>query len=107
MEKLSLNSYAALIETWAQDKGILDKATPITQLAKLAEEVGEVAKAITRGDLENAKEELGDVFVVITIMAALLKFPVDEAVKTAYDKISKRSGEMKDGVFVKSEEKGE
>lgn len=93
-----------LIEQWAEDKGIFEKATVVTQLKKLVEEVGEVVDAAKNGDIEEMKLEIGDCRVVLTILAKMIGSDLDECSKLAYDKISKRKGKMINGVFVKEED---
>ena len=93
-----------LIEQWASDKEILTKATPATQTLKLAEEAGEVAAAIARNKHDEAMDGIGDVFVVITILAKLIGVSVQDCVELAYEQISKRTGQLVNGVFIKSTE---
>ena len=92
-----------LIEKWSIDKG-LDKASPDKQMLKTIEEVGEVAGALAKSDLDNAKEEIGDVVVTLIILSQQLDMDLYECLETAYIKIKDRKGEMKNGVFVKSED---
>ena len=91
------------IEKWSIDKG-LDKASPDKQMLKTIEEVGEVAGALAKSDLDNAKEEIGDVVVTLIILSQQLDMDLYECLETAYIKIKDRKGEMKNGVFVKSED---
>lgn len=97
--------YPVLIENkvlkWADSKGIMQKATPATQVNKLLEEVNELKEAINKGDREEILLELGDVYVVCTILSEMLMTDRQEALNLAYNKISKRTGKMVNGVFVK------
>ncbi len=56
---------------WADDKGILSKATPEKQFLKFMEETGELAKAILKSDSDEFIDAVGDVFVTIVIHAEL------------------------------------
>lgn len=47
------------------------------------EEVGELSSAIARGDIQNAKEEFGDVLMWLLTMANLMEVDMEEVV-TAY-----------------------
>lgn len=44
------------------------------------EEVGELSSAIAANDIENAKEELGDVFMWLLTLANLLNISMEEAI---------------------------
>lgn len=79
----------------------MDEADPTKQMLKLFEEVGEVASGMARGDVEEVKDGIGDVFVVITILAAQLGTSVEECTSLAYNEIKDRQGRMVDGIFVK------
>ena len=56
---------------WADEKGILSKATPEKQFLKFIEETGELAKAILTSDSHEFIDAVGDVFVTIVIHAKL------------------------------------
>ena len=71
------------------------------QMKKLFEEVDEFDVEICKGDFEKAKNELGDIIVVCTILAKMLDSDMQECLNLAYNKISKRTGMMVDGTFVK------
>ena len=45
------------------------------------EEVGELSAAIARGDIQNAKEELGDVLMWLLTLANLLNVDMEEVIK--------------------------
>jgi NTP pyrophosphatase (non-canonical NTP hydrolase) len=86
---------------WAREKGILAKGTPQTQVKKLLEEVLELKAAIANEPHHNQVIELGDVLVVTAILAEMLGTTSAAALAAAYQKISRRTGKMVDGVFVK------
>jgi len=88
---------------WAMDKGIMDNSTPSVQVVKLSEEVLELAVELDNGTKHDARMELGDVLVVCTILADMLDTTTDACLQRAYDKITKRTGKMVNGVFVKDE----
>lgn len=91
------------VEEWAKAKG-LDKAESSKQFLKIAEECGEVASALARGQVEELKDGIGDVIVTLIILAQQQGLTVEECLQTAYDEIKNRTGKMVDGVFVKSED---
>ena len=46
------------------------------------EEVGELSSAIARGDIQNAKEEFGDVLMWLLTLANLMEVDMEEVVTT-------------------------
>jgi len=106
-----------LVIEWAFNKGIIDKATPRAQADKTEEEVNELIEAVnaqknglesfinSKGKLVNTKEEikdaLGDILVTIIIGAELQGLQLEDCLESAYNVISKRTGKMIDGQFVK------
>ena len=64
-----LKDYQNLILDWAKDKNITTEDCIPMQKLKLIEEVGELAKAILKKDIEQQKDGVGDIFVVLTILA--------------------------------------
>ena len=93
--------YFDKIRDWAEDKGIYESGDPKTQYIKLMEEAGEVGRAILKQDLPEIKDGIGDMVVVLTNLAELCDLSIEECVESAYEVISKRTGKMKNGTFVK------
>jgi NTP pyrophosphatase (non-canonical NTP hydrolase) len=91
------------IREWAKERGIFDKGDVKTQYVKLMEEAGEVAKALLTNDKAEIKDGIGDMVVVLTNLAHLSGFTIEECIDEAYDVISKRQGNMINGTFVKNE----
>lgn len=90
-----------LVENWAEEKGILDKATPIKQAMKTQEEVLELCNAIIDDDKDEIKDAIGDIIVTLIIQAKMQGLTIEECLNSAYDVISKRTGKMVNGQFVK------
>ena len=109
---------------WAVSKRIFRKSNAQFQLGKTMEECGEILQALTvramynpklhGDDIEeisnkhfdlsnNIKLEYGDALVTLIIGMSMNGFTMQECLEAAYNKISNRTGEMKDGVFVKQE----
>ena len=93
--------YFDKIRDWAEDRGIYASGDPKTQYIKLMEEAGEVGRAILKQDKPEIKDGIGDMVVVLTNLAELCDMTIEECVESAYDVISKRTGKMKNGTFVK------
>ena len=89
------------IREWAEERGIYANGDPKTQALKLVEEVGETCRAILKENKDDAIDGIGDCVVVLTNLAELLDTPIEECIEFAYDVISKRTGKMKNGTFVK------
>ena len=90
-----------LIREWAEKRGLYDKGDPKTQALKLVEEVGETCRAILKGDTESAVDGIGDCVVVLTNLAELLDFSIEDCIDAAYDEIKDRTGKMSNGTFKK------
>lgn len=91
------------VENWAEQKGILDKATPMAQAHKTLEEALELAEAIRKDERAEIADALGDIFVTIIIGARMQGMDLEACLQGAYDIISKRTGRMDGGQFVKDE----
>jgi NTP pyrophosphatase (non-canonical NTP hydrolase) len=149
---------------WAEDRGIFEKSSPIKQQRKTVEEMGELFEAVNKGNTDDIKMEIGDVYVTLALQAKMQDIEIEEddtlineviynidmlpayigeisngvtaeyprasfvdsinsavdclvvtawrdnnltlneCVQAAYDKISKRKGDMKDGIFIKDNE---
>jgi NTP pyrophosphatase (non-canonical NTP hydrolase) len=91
-----------LIRVWAHNKGIYTSGDSKTQYVKLMEEAGELAQAILKRDKPEIKDAIGDMIVVLTNLAHLEGFKVEDCITSAYDVIKSRTGKMENGTFVKS-----
>jgi NTP pyrophosphatase (non-canonical NTP hydrolase) len=91
-----------LIRMWAADRGIYDKGDVKTQYVKLLEETGELAKSILKNDEEEFVDAIGDCVVVLTNLAKLKGYDIEDCINQAYGVISKRQGKMINGTFVKN-----
>ena len=89
---------------WANDRNIIQGGTIGGQLKKLAEEYGELVDAILKGDPNEINDAIGDMTVVLTIIAAMEYSLLSDCYECAYNEIKDRKGTMVNGVFVK--EKG-
>ena len=90
-----------LIREWAKEKGLYDKGNATTQYVKLQEEAGELAKALLKNDQTEVIDAIGDMVVVLTNLAYMRGVHIESCISSAYDVISKRTGKMVNGTFVK------
>ena len=65
------------------------------------EETVEIGRAIFKNDTEQIIDGIGDAVVVLTNLAELVGVPIEECIQEAYNVISKRTGKMVNGTFVK------
>ena len=93
--------YFDKIREWAEERGIYEHGDPKTQYLKLMEEAGELGRAILKENEGEQIDAIGDMVVVLTNLAELLGLTIEECVESAYEVISKRTGKMKNGTFVK------
>ena len=91
------------IREWAKERGIYDKGDSKTQLLKLQEEMGELAKAILENDEPEIIDAIGDMIVVLTNLAHLNDVNVETCIASAYNEIKNRKGKMVNGTFVKTD----
>ncbi len=91
------------IRDWAGERGLYTKGDKKTQFCKLMEEAGELGRAVLKEDKEEFVDAIGDMVVVLTNMAHLGGTTIEECIDTAYKVISKRTGKMVNGTFVKDE----
>lgn len=89
---------------WGLNKGILPNPNPIAQLHKTDEEVGELADAIRDNNRAEAIDAIGDIIVTLVMQCQHWNVSLETCVAQAYDVISKRTGKMVDGQFVKDGE---
>lgn len=92
-----------LVLDWADERGLLVQGNERNQLIKLYEEAGELSSAILKDNQHEVKDALGDIQVVLIILANQLGYDLDECLKEAYNVIKNRTGKKVNGIFVKDE----
>nr|DAF21573.1 MAG TPA: NTP-PPase-like protein [Caudoviricetes sp.] len=100
-EALKLKKLHTQIVQWGYDKGIIQAANPIAQWEKTQEEVNELREALQNKDLDGITDAIGDSIVTLFLQAEMQKINIVDCLQGVYDIISKRSGVIKDGKFVK------
>lgn len=117
MKNKNFNQLVQLVNDWAKEKGILQKATPLRQHNKTDEEVNELYEALlaqannlysftnSKGETVNTEHEvkdaIGDILVTLVIQCKLQGLDIVECFNQAYNIIKNRKGKMIDGQFVK------
>jgi NTP pyrophosphatase (non-canonical NTP hydrolase) len=89
------------ILNWAKERNLLEKSNSSKQFIKLVEELGELASAMGKNDIVNIIDAIGDVQVVLIILAAQYDLDVDDCLNTAYLQIKDRKGKTINGIFIK------
>jgi NTP pyrophosphatase (non-canonical NTP hydrolase) len=105
---MTFKKLAKQVVKWGDQKGILSNSTPLKQLDKTQEELDETREAIQEFMLDSStapcpdvKDGIGDMLVTIILLSEMLGLDPVECLSEAYDIISKRTGKMKNGFFVK------
>jgi len=91
------------IRRWAFERDLYTNGDSKTQYIKLQEESGELAQALLKRDKDEIKDAIGDMVVVLTNLAYLEGFTIEQCIDAAYTEISTRKGKMINGTFVKDE----
>lgn len=88
------------IQKWVIDRN-LQTSDPRIQICKTVEELGELASAINKNNLEAAKDGIGDTVVTLICISQQLGLDFNECIEYAYNEIKDRKGKMVNGVWVK------
>jgi len=89
------------IRIWANEKGIYNKGDIKTQFLKLQEESGELANSILKDNDIEFIDAIGDCVVVLTNLAKLKGYKIEDCINSAYEVIKNRKGKMHNGTFLK------
>lgn len=92
------------IRQWAVARNLIEGATVASQSEKLFEENGELVRALLEDNMDEFKDAVGDIIVVLTIMCAQKGVNIEDCICGAYEVIKDRKGRMVNGVFVKDVE---
>lgn len=93
------------IISWAYNMNIIAGSKPKDQLAKLMQELGEVSDAICKDDREALIKEIGDMYVLLSVLCEMYDITIPECAEAAYNKIKDRKGKLFNGVFIKETDK--
>lgn len=96
-----LTHHFELIRRWAEARNLIDGSDSFRQMTKLVEEMGELAHGIAKNRPSEIMDGIGDMVVVLTILAAQNGVDIEQCIALAWDEIKDRKGRMVDGIFVK------
>ena len=91
------------IRNWAKDRNLYQKGDSKTQYVKLMEEAGELAQALLKQNKPEIKDAIGDMVIVLANLSELEGFRIEDCIDDSFNVISKRTGKMVNGTFVKDE----
>ena len=102
---MNRNSYREVelqVVRWAEARRIIPNAKPQAQLNKALEELAELFKAESQGNISGVMDGVGDVVVCLINYCALKDIDLVDCLALAYEEIKDRRGTlMPDGTFVK------
>ncbi|MEJ7534930.1 MULTISPECIES: MazG-like family protein [Staphylococcus] len=96
----TLDQLVEQVQQWSMDKD-LHNGNPDRQALKFYEEAGEVASALSRGQMDALKDGIGDTVVTLIILAQQHDMTLQECLQYAYDEIKDRKGKTINGTFIK------
>ena len=95
-----VNELVSNVLGWAWERNITQEGTNSGQIKKLEEEFHELKSSLMDG--QNPQDDIGDMAVVLIIIAALNGLTFGECLKHAWMDIKDRKGTMVKGVFIKN-----
>lgn len=99
---MNLNYEFDTIRYWAESKNLYADGDLKTQVLKLQEETGELAKAVIEKDDIKIWDSIGDCVIVLTSIAKFSGITIEKCINEAFEQIKNREGEMFNGTFVKN-----
>jgi NTP pyrophosphatase (non-canonical NTP hydrolase) len=100
-ELKELKELEMLIANWAEEKGLLNPEFASKQFMKIQEELGELASAIIKEDIDKEIDGFADVLITIIVLAWQRNINLKHALNMGWNEIKDRKGELKNGSFVK------
>lgn len=96
----TLDQLVEQVQQWSIDKD-LHNGNSDRQALKFYEEAGEVAAALSRGQMDALKDGIGDTVVTLIILAQQHDMTLQECLQYAYNEIKGRKGKTINGTFIK------
>lgn len=98
----SFNELELKVLRWGEARRIIPNSSSHVQALKLVSEVGELCDAVIKKDRNDVIDGLGDVLVVLIILADLEGLNLLSCLESAYNEIKDRRGTLQpNGVFIK------
>ena len=86
---------------WGAERNLLHNENALKQYSKLQEESNELLLSILNKDPYEQIDAIGDIQVVLIILANQLGHDFDKCLESAYDEIKNRTGQTINGNFIK------
>ncbi len=102
-----MNLFFHNVKSWADERGLILNGDKNRQMLKLAEEHGELAGALARNNKREAIDAIGDMVVVLTILAEQIGVPIEDCMQAAWQEIKDRKGKTVNGIFIKENDKND
>jgi hypothetical protein len=101
---MTFDELHARVVLWSRERQIIPNSTATAQYLKAASEMGELADALAKKDLNATADAVGDVLVCLINFCELSNLDIVQCLEGAYNEIKDRKGFlMPNGVFVKEE----
>ena len=84
-QNLTIQELVPLIQEWAKEREIYEQLTPLDELLKTNEEVGELIKACYDNDKTAIQDAIGDVMVTMINYCYFIELDAIEYIKQAVD----------------------
>jgi NTP pyrophosphatase (non-canonical NTP hydrolase) len=97
-----VNGTVAKVIVWASEKDLLKKENSLAQMAKITEEVGEIASALLKKDHNKLVDGIGDTVVTLILLAEQNGVSIQECLEAAWNEIKDRKGKTINGTFIKN-----
>lgn len=81
---MQMTDYFRLFRRWAEERNFKEGASHEGQQLKLVEEVGEIAAAIARNNIDGIKDGIGDAAVVLTVLCFLRGCAIEDVLSACY-----------------------
>ncbi len=91
------------IRRWASTRNLISEDGVDGQILKLIEEFGELAQGLQKESEDEIRNAIGDIGIVLTILAADLGIKIEEVLYSCQEEIGLRQGKLINGIFVKEE----
>jgi|TARA_R110000803_G_C11810971_1_gene300650 phosphoribosyl-ATP pyrophosphohydrolase len=104
MKSINMKKLIESVLLWGAEKGLTGEngtATASAQMDKLNEEFLELDVAIINDNQREVIDGIGDMTVVLILLAELRGLRFEDCLNAAYEEIKGRTGKMVDGTFVK------
>jgi len=98
-----MNGLTKAIEVWAINRNLHDGDHKM-QLLKIGEEFGELCEGVVKGDVDQERDSIGDLFITLVIYALQRGYHFEGCVLDAYNQIKDRKGRIVNGSFIKEED---